>query len=533
MSAIARILPIVLLLTAALVACRPGSAPPDPVPPVPSLPAVERLSVAELQAGLADGSLTSEALAEAYLARIRALDDDGPRLNAVIALAPDAVAEAKKRDVERRAGQLRGPLHGLPVLLKDNIDAVGMATSAGSLALADHHPGRDAHLVERLRAAGVVILGKTNLSEWANFRSSRSTSGWSSRGGQTRNPHVLDRSPCGSSSGSGVAAAMGFAAFAIGTETDGSIICPAAVSGVVGIKPTVGLVSRHGIVPISPAQDTAGPMALRVADAAALLGALAGSDARDAATAEADARRAQDYTAFLDVDALRGARIGVLRQSMGFHPAVDATMQASIERLRAAGAEIVDPVEIPTWRQWGSDEFKSLLAEFGPALRDYLADSGAPHADLAALVDYNRGNAAQVMPWFGQELFEQALASPPPDDPAIARARANARRLAGAQGIDAALAAHRLDALLTTAVAPAWALDPVNGDHFLGSGYSIAAVAGYPSITVPAGDAHGLPIGVVFIGPAWSEGRLIGIAHAFEQARGPRLLPALLPTLAP
>lgn len=528
----ARCLPSLVMLVS-LAGCGPAPVPPQPAP-ARELPAVEQLSVSALRSGLAEGTFTSEAIVEAYLARIAAYDDAGPRLDAVIALAPDAMAQAKALDVERRAGQLRGPLHGLPVLLKDNIDAVGMPTSAGSLALAQHFPGRDAHLVERLRAAGLVILGKTNLSEWANFRSNRSTSGWSSLGGQTRNPHVLDRSPCGSSSGSGVAAAMGFAAFTVGTETDGSIICPAAVNGVVGIKPTLGLVSRHGIVPISPAQDTAGPMARSVADAAALLGAMVGSDARDAATADADARRARDYTVFLDADALRGARIGVLRQAMGFHPAVDATMEASIERLRAAGAEIIDPVEIPSWRQWGADEFKSLLAEFAPALRDYLVDSGAPFADLAALAAFNREHAAQVMPWFGQELFEQALASPSPDDPAIAQARADARRLAGEQGIDAALAAHRLDALLTTAVAPAWALDPVNGDHFLGSGYSIAAVAGYPSVTVPAGDAHGLPIGVVFVGAAWSEARLIGYAHAFERQRGERpLLPALRASIAP
>ncbi len=515
----------------ALAGCAPAF---DPWPaPSRNLPAVERHSVAELQSGLARGEFTSEAITEAYLARIDAYDDAGPRLNAVITLAPDAIAQARALDVERRAGRLRGPLHGLPVLLKDNIDAVGMPTTAGSLALAQHFPGRDAHLVERLRAAGLVILGKTNLSEWANVRSLHSTSGWSSLGGQTRNPHVLDRSPCGSSSGSGVAAAMGFAAFTVGTETDGSIICPAAVNGVVGIKPTLGLVSRRGIVPISPAQDTAGPMARSVADAAALLGAMAGSDAADLATVDADARRVPDYTAALDADALRGARIGVLRQAMGFHPAVDATMEASIERLRAAGAEIVDPVEITTWERWSLAESRALLAEFPPALRDYLVASGAPFPDLAALVAYNREHAARTMPWFGQDLFERALASAPPDAPALVRARARARRLAGEQGIDAALAAHRLDALLTTAVTPAWTMDVVNGDHFLGSGFSIAAVAGYPSVTVPAGDAHGLPIGVVFVGAAWSEARLIGYAHAFELRLGERSPPALRATLAP
>jgi len=520
------------LLTLALAACG-APAPSTPAADVPALDALalDDVRVDDLQAGMTRGDFTARQLAERYLARIAALDDDGPRLNAVIEVNPDALTEAARLDAERASGEVRGPLHGIPVLLKDNIDAVGMVNSAGSLALADHRPTTDAHLVAQLRTAGAVILGKTNLSEWANFRSTRSSSGWSGRGGQTRNPHVLDRSPCGSSSGSGVAVAIGFAPLAIGTETDGSVICPAAVNGVVGIKPTLGLVSRHGIIPISPSQDTAGPMAQTVADAARLLGVMAGVDSRDAATAPAAERLSPDYTTFLDANALRGARIGVVRRTMGYHSGVDAVMEASIETLRAAGAEIVDPVEFPTWGEFGAPEFEVLLSEFGPALADYLRESGAPHDGLEALMAFNTSDAARSLQWFRQELFEQAAARPGLDAEAYLRARERAKRLAGPEGIDAALGTHKLDALLTTAVSPAWTTDLVNGDHFLGAGYSAAAVAGYPSITVPAGDVQGLPVGVVFMGAAWSEGRLIGLAHAFEQARQARIRPALRPTV--
>lgn len=525
------LLALALFLGLPLSACR---QPPDPATETADAPAawLADIRIDQLQSRMARGETSARALVTAYRERIAALDDDGPRLNAVIALNPDALAEAEALDAERAAGRVRGPLHGIPVLLKDNIDATGMPTTAGSLALAAHRPTEDAHLVARLREAGAVILGKTNLSEWANFRSTRSTSGWSSLGGQTRNPHVLDRSPCGSSSGSGTAAAIGFAPVTVGTETNGSIICPAAANGVVGIKPTVGLVSRHGIVPIAPSQDTAGPMAQTVSDAAALLGAMAGTDPRDPATAEADAHRSHDYTDFLDVEALRGARIGVLRKAMGFHPAADAAMERSIDALRAAGAEVIDPVEIATWRQWREPEQDVLLHEFGPALREYLAASGAPHADLDSLIAYNLAHADRTMPWFGQELFEMAAARGSLDAPEYRQARDDARRLAGPEGIDATLREHRLDALLTTAIGPAWTRDPVNGDHFLGAGYSVAAVAGYPSVTLPAGEAHGLPVGVVLMGPRWSEGRLIGYAYALEQAMPARIRPALKPTLA-
>lgn len=519
-----------LLLTLTLAAC--GTPAPEPDVPASPLDAVslDNVSVDDLQAGMTRGDFTARQLVEAYLTRIAAIDDDGPRLNAVIEVNAEALRDADRLDAERASGEVRGPLHGIPVLLKDNIDAVGMANSAGSLALADHRPSTDAHLVDRLRAAGVIVLGKTNLSEWANFRSTRSSSGWSGRGGQTRNPFVLDRSPCGSSSGSGVAAAAGLAPLTVGTETDGSVICPAAVSGVVGIKPTVGLVSRHGIIPISPSQDTAGPMAQSVADAARLLTAMAGVDPRDAATAAADSRIAEDYATFLDAGALDGARIGLVRQSMGYHSGVDAVMEDAVAALRAAGAEVID-VEIPTWGRWGQPEFEVLLTEFGPALADYLKASGAPHADLNALMAFNTAQAARELQWFGQELFEQAAAKKGLEDPAYLKARDEAKRLAGPEGIDAAVAAHKLDALLTTAVSPAWTIDLVNGDHFLGAGYSAAAVAGYPSITVPAGDVQGLPVGVVFMGPAWSEGRLIALAHAFEQAHPKRIRPTFRPTV--
>lgn len=502
--------------------------PPASVPPVPSLD-VQELGIAELTARMQRGELDSRRLTQAYLGRIATIDRAGPTLNSVLALNPEALAEADRLDAERRAGRVRGPLHGIPILLKDNIDARPMATTAGSLALAAHRPARDAFLVERLRAAGAVVLGKATLSEWANFRSTASISGWGSLAGQTRNPHVLDRTPCGSSSGSGVAAAASLAAATVGTETDGSIICPAAVSGVVGLKPTVGLVSRDGVVPISGSQDTAGPMARSVEDAALLLDALVGEDVRDAATSRAR-RPSLPYASNLRADGLRGRRIGVLRRSMGYHAGVDAAFERAVEALRAAGAEPVD-VEIATAGQWGRHEFSVLLAEFRPALEAYLADSGAPVRTLDALMAFNRANAAETMPYFGQELFEQAAKAPALTSREYRRARDEARRLAGAAGIDATLARHRLDALVAPATSPAWRLDSVVGDHFTGAGYGAAAVAGYPSITVPMGDVRGLPVGIVFMGAAWSEPRLIEMAYGFEQATRARRAPAYVPTL--
>lgn len=491
--------------------------------------AYEEASIADLQQQMAAGALTSHALTQAYLDRIAAIDDAGPQLNAVIETNPDALEDAAALDAERKAGKLRGPLHGIPVLLKDNIDAVPMVNSAGSLALAEHRPKADAFLVARLRDAGAVILGKTNLSEWANFRSTRSTSGWSGRGGQTRNPYALDRNPCGSSAGTGSAIAANLAAVGIGTETDGSILCPSAVAGLVGIKPTVGLVSRSGIIPISHSQDTAGPMTRSVADAAALLTAIAAPDAADAASKERTAATAIDYTAHLKADALQGARIGVVRKLMGYQPDTDAAMERAITALKAAGATVVD-AEIPTLGEWDRSEFEVLLYEFKADLETYLTASGAPYRTLAELIAFNKRNAAKEMPYFAQEIFEQANAKGPLTETAYLEARDKARRLAGPEGIDAALKKQDLDALVAPAMSPAWPTDPINGDHFVGAGYGAAAVARYPSITVPMGDAHGLPLGIAFLGPAWSEARLIELAYAYEQASKSRKPPQFLQT---
>jgi amidase len=521
-----------LIAIATLAACKPA---PTPAPADATKPATAALDVAEWSAveakrKLDAGEVSSHALVQAYLDRIAAIDKAGPSLNSVIELNPDALKEADARDAERKAGKLRGPLHGLPVLLKDNIDAVGMANSAGSLALADNRPKQDAFLVARLRAAGAVILGKTNLSEWANFRSTRSTSGWSSRGGQTRNPYVLDRNPCGSSAGTGTAIAASLASFGIGTETDGSILCPSSVAGLVGLKPTVGLVSRNGIIPISISQDTAGPMARTVADAALLLGAMAGVDEADPAGHAAAGNIPEDYSSFLKPDALKGKRFGLLRQAMGYHPDVDAATEAAVAAIKAAGGEVVD-VKIPTYGQWDKPEYEVLLYEFKDGLDKYLESSGSPHASLQALIDWNNANADKAMPWFGQEIFEQAQAKGPLTEPAYLKARADARRLAGQDGLIATLDKNDLDAVIAPAMSPAWPTDPVLADHFVGAGYGVAAVAGTPSITVPMGDSHGLPLGLAFMGRAWSEPELLGFAYAFEQATKSRKPPQYRPTL--
>lgn len=536
MRVIRLLIPLLLMLSG----CTAEQAADPPDSATSALPDLADAGVETLRTGLAEGSFTSERIVRGYLDRIAALDAAGPRLSAVIEVNPQALDDARLLDDERSQGRLRGPLHGIPVLLKDNIDAIGMANSAGSLALAGHRPQRDADLVQRLRAAGLVVLGKTNLSEWANFRSTRSASGWSARGGQTRNPHVLDRSPCGSSAGSAVAVAAGLAPLAVGTETNGSIICPAAVNGVVGIKPTVGRVSRQGIIPISPSQDTAGPMAATVADAAALLVAMSGTDpehrasdpANDAANDPADRH---PLTALAlnpgDSSALRGARIGVMRRAMGFHSGVDDIIEQAIRTLREAGAEIIDPADLPTHGQFGAPSFQVLLYEFRPALEAWLESSGAPVRTLDELIAFNLRESRTELRWFGQELFERAVGMGPLSEEAYLQAHADARRLAGPEGIDATLAAHRLDALLTPAVAPAWPIDPVNGDHFLGAGYGAAAVAGYPSVTVPAGDIEGLPVGIVFMAGAWREPTLIRLAHGFEQAAYVQVKPTFRPTL--
>lgn len=519
-----------VLASCLLAAC--ASAPSPSTPAAAAAPAIDvvELSASDARDRLASGALTAKALTEAYLARIAAVDKAGPTLNSVIELNPQAVADAERLDGERAAGRVRGPLHGLPVLLKDNIDVVGMVNSAGSLALADHRPASDAFLVTRLREAGAVILGKTNLSEWANFRSTRSSSGWSSRGGQTRHPYVLDRNPCGSSAGTGTAIAASLAAVGVGTETDGSILCPASVSGLVGLKPTVGVVSRSGIIPISISQDTAGPMTRTVTDAALLLSALAAVDGGDPAAEASRGRLPADFTAGLTTDALSGRRFGVLRQAMGYHPGVDAAMAGALDQLRAAGADLVD-VRVPTYNAWNDAEFEVLLYEFKDGLNRYLAASKAPHGSLEALIAWNSANAARAMPFFAQEIFEQAQAKGPLTDAAYGRARAEARRLAGRDGLLAVLDGGKLDAVVAPAMAPTWPTDHVLGDHFVGAGYGMAAVAGTPSLTVPMGATSGLPLGLAFMGRAYSEADLLAWGYAFEQRAKARTAPTYKPTL--
>jgi amidase len=522
---------LLVLSFATITAC--GSTPPTGAAQDESgttLDVVE-LSAIDARDRMAAGTLTSQTLTQAYLERIAAVDDNGPTLNAIIELNANALADAEALDRERQAGRVRGPLHGIPVLIKDNIDVAGMVNSAGSLAMAGHRPPSDAFLVARLRDAGAVILGKTNLSEWANIRSTRSTSGWSSRGGQTKNPYVLDRNPCGSSSGTGTAIAASLAAIGVGTETDGSIMCPSAVSGLVGVKPTVGLVSRTGIIPISASQDTAGPMARTVADAALLLSALAGIDAADAATREAEGRIAADYTRFLDADALKGKRFGLVRQAMGHHPDVDAQTEKAVALLKDAGAEVLD-VRIATFEKWNDPELEVLLYEFKDGVNRYLASSRAPQPSLEALIAWNKANAAQAMPHFGQELFERAQAKGPLTDAAYLDAKEAARRLAGADGLVAALRRDKFDALIAPTMSPAWPTDLLLGDHFVGiSGYGIAAVAGTPSLTVPIGDTRGLPLGLTFMGAAYSEPDLIGFGFALERKLQARRPPQFTPTL--
>ena len=514
-----------------VVACSTTSRPSETAPPVSAPLQLEEATIADLQVGLQRGAYTSVALTEAYLSRIAALDRQGPSLHAFIAVNPDAKAIATERDAERRAGRVRGLLHGIPIVVKDNIEtADGMATTAGSLALASYKATQDAFVVQRLRDAGAVIIGKTNLSEWANFRSTRSSSGWSAVGGQVRNPYALDRSPCGSSSGTAVAVAANLAAVGVGTETDGSIVCPASANSLVGIKPTLGLVSRSGIIPIAHSQDIAGPMARTVADAAILLSAMAGEDPSDETTARSTQHRQTDYTRALDSLGLRGARIGVLREEVtGYHADVDRLFDAAIGAMRDAGAVIVDSLAIRAAPAWAA-EFTILLYEFKSDLNQYLAARAAhlPVSSLQQLIEFNERERARSMPFFGQELFRSSEQKGALSDTAYQNALKTVKLAATA--LDSIMKQHRLDAVVAPSGSPAWLIDLVTGDHFIGGSSSLAAVSGYPSITVPMGFVFGLPVGISFFGSAWSEPTLLRLAFAYERRTRHRVPPRFLPT---
>jgi amidase len=496
---------------------------------------VEEKSIAELSAAMAKGESTSEKIVEAYLNRIARIDDAGPKLNAVIATMPDALTVARERDAERRVGKVRGPLHGIPILIKDNIEASGpIPTTAGSLALGNNVTGRDAPLVARLKAAGAIILGKTNLSEWANIRSDHSSSGWSAVGGLTLNPYSLNRTACGSSSGSGAAIAASLAGGAIGTETDGSITCPSGVNGLAGFKPTVGLVSRHFVVPISHTQDTPGPMARTVMDAAILLSAMAGSDPADPATKAADSHRI-DFAAQLNSDGLKGVRIGVMRDRLGGDPAMISLFEAALANMRLSGAVVVDIKDSKSTLGGLDDaEFSILLYELKADLGTYLAALPArvTTRTLADVIAFNKANGATEMKWFGQETFEQAQAKNGLDDPAYKSALAKAQRLAGPMGIDRLLSLHKVDLLVGITNGPAWTIDLVNGDHFSGpSAGQMPAVAGYPHLTVPMGTLFDLPIGISFIGAKWDDARVLRAGFAYEQRANARRAPLYLPSI--
>jgi len=498
---------------------------------------LEEATIVELQAAMTAGQLTARDLTQMYLERIQQIDQRGPKLNAIVEINPDALEIADALDHERKTKGPRGPLHGIPLLLKENIaTADRMQTTAGSLALLGSRPARDAFVAQKLRDAGVIILGKTNLSEWANFRSTSSSSGWSGRGGQTHNPYVLDRTPCGSSSGSAAAVSANLVAAALGTETDGSIVCPSSTNGVVGIKPTVGLTSRAGVVPIAHSQDTVGPITRTVADAAAVLGALVGVDPRDPATAASAGKFHNDYTQFLDPHGLRGARIGIARQVyFGYSAKTDAIANAAIEQLRSLGAIIVDPADIPTAQQMSTStsETTVLLFEFKADLNKYLSElASTPVHTLADIIAFNNAHADKELKFFGQELFLQAQATTSLNDPTYLAALAENHLLSRQEGIDAVMNKFNLDALVMPTGSPGWSIDLVDGDHFLGSSSQPAALAGYPAINVPAGFSLGLPVGITFMGRAFSEPTLIKLAYAFEQGTKVRRSPQFLPTIS-
>ncbi|MBN2348119.1 MAG: amidase [Bacteroidales bacterium] len=486
-----------------------------------------------LQEKMHSGKLTSEAITKKYLNRIEEIDNVGPTLRAVIELNPDALEIARQLDEERKAGKVRGPLHGIPVMIKDNIDTGDrMQTTAGSLALEGFIAPEDAFIVKQLRTAGAVLLGKTNLSEWANFRSFYSSSGWCGRGGQVRNPYMLDRTPCGSSSGSGAATAANLCTLTIGTETNGSIVCPSGINGIVGIKPTVGLWSRQGIIPISHTQDTAGPMARTVKDAAILLGAITGVDTNDTSTEASAGNFFTDYTAFLDPNGLAGARIGVARDFLGFHPLVDQLFEEALEAMKAKGAEIIDPVKFEGMGKLGGYEINLLMYEFKHGLNKYLEERpNTPVKNLEEIITFNEKNSDLEMPWFGQDVFIEAQKKGSLDSEEYLEALNNALEITGKKGIDALTEQHNLDAIIGPTNGPAWNIDWVNGDHFGGGSSSPAAISGYPAITVPAGFVHGLPVGISFFGKAWSEPVLLKLAFAFEQATLHRKAPEFLGSL--
>jgi amidase len=505
-------------------------APPNPAPSFE----LDELTITELQNGMKSGKYTALSLTKKYLQRIQEIDKQGPMVNSVIEVNPDALSIAAALDRERKEkGSSRGPLHGIPVLIKDNIDTADrMMTTAGSLALLGSMPAHDSFVAQRLREAGAVILGKTNLSEWANFRSNHSSSGWSGRGGQTKNPYALDRNPCGSSSGSGAATAANLCAAAIGTETDGSVVCPSSTNSLVGIKPTLGLISRAGIIPIAHSQDTAGPMCRTVTDVAILLSALTGIDPRDKATSESQGKGSTNYTTFLDPNGLKGARLGIVRKSFGFNDAVDKLMNDLIAEMKRLGAVIVDPADIPTAGKFDESELEVLLYEFKADLNAYLAGLGAkaPVHSLQEIIEFNEKHRDKEMPYFGQDLLIKSEAKGPLTERAYLEALKQNRELTREKGIDLVLRDNKLDALIAPTGGPAWPTDWVNGDHFTGGYSSASAVAGYPHITVPAGYVRGLPVGISFFASAWSEPTLIRIVYAFEQATKIRRPPQFLRT---
>ncbi len=525
-------------LGAPRVSATPSRAPSGKAPgvAVPDLKPfeLEEITIPELQDGMKSGKFTARSLVEKYMARIDEIDKRGPAVNAIIELNPDALSIAEALDQERKAKGARGLMHGIPVLIKDNIDTADkMMTTAGSLALVGSKPPKDSFVAQRLRAAGAVILGKTNLSEWANIRSSHSTSGWSGRGGLTKNPYALDRNPCGSSSGTGAGISANLAAAGIGTETDGSIVCPSSSNGLAGIKPTVGLVSRGGIIPISHSQDGAGPMCRTVRDAAILLGALTGVDPDDAATAASAGKSQTDYAQYCDPNGLKGARIGVARKYFGFSDSVDALMEQTLAVLKQQGATLVDPADIETFGKFDESELLVFMYELKADLNAYLArrGPGAPVRTLQDIIDFNDHNRQKEMPYFGQDLFVKAQAKGPLTDKEYVDALAKNHQLARTEGIDALMDKHHLDAIVAPTGGPAWLTDLVNGDHVAGGSSNAAAVAGYPNINVTAGFLSGLPVGVSFFGRAWSEPTLIKLAYSFEQATKARQAPRFLASI--